>query len=184
MMRSSLKRENQDASHLVIREVDTLKLDEDYPHWHDTTELRNAYAKGKKAFSDGDLEGAVSNLGRIPDLYRGPYLDGCYLDFALELRWEFSQLAVQGCGLLARALLEMRRFHQTLEVGQRMLEIQPHVQEGHLAVMRAQLALGQPEQVVEQFERCAEILQREYELTPNDELFEVLQQAKEGAVSS
>jgi two-component SAPR family response regulator len=177
MIRSCLRR-SQDASRVLVREGDILRLDSDCPHWHDVDELKKAYAQGKKAIEEKDLESAVVQLGRIPALYRGPYMDGCFFDWALELRWELSRKAMQGLALLGKSLLTLKRYYQAMEIGQRILEVDPHAQEGHLVMMRAYIGLGQPEGAIKQFEVCADALQREYELDPTPELVAVLKLAK------
>jgi two-component SAPR family response regulator len=179
MIRSALRRE-QDASTVLVRDGEVLRLDADCPHWHDIEELRTAFAKGKKAMDSNELEVAVRHLGRIPSLYRGPYLEGSFFDWALELRRELSRTAIQGMNMLGRVLLSQKRHHQAMEVGQGMLEIQNHSQDAHLLLMRAYLGLGQPEQAMRQFEVCASMLRREFDLEPTIELLEVFHRAKYG----
>jgi two-component SAPR family response regulator len=178
MIRSALRRGSEDVSAVLVRQDDILKLDADYPYWQDTDELRKVYSEGKKAIERNDLEPAVNQLSRILTLYRGPYLDGCFLDWALELRREFSRLALQGLNLLGRALLTLERHYQAMEVGQRLLEIQSHAQDGHLLIMQAHLGLGQQADAIRQFEIFADLMQKEYELEPGGEILECYRQAR------
>lgn len=143
----------------------------DLPRWHDLEELERA-----AAVPTGP--GRLAAARRVVDLYRGPFLDGCYMDWALNVRTRVE-------GQVRRALSELHAHYlqrgmpgEALESARRLLEVDPLSQEGWLMVMQAQMALGRPEEAVRGFESCRRMLQKELEMEPSLELLQVYHRAR------
>lgn len=152
------------------RDPQGVQLNPALPFWDDCSELLTH-------LDDGPL--TDERLGRWKrglELYRGPYLDGCYVEFAVHQRQRVDALV----GKTARQLLEVftaqNRPADILEAATRLVQVEPCSQEGNLAVMRAQLALGRPEAVVHQYQACLKSM-TEAHLEPSIAILEAHQRA-------
>lgn len=136
----------------LLRDGAGVQLNPAFPFWEDCAELLQLLDEGPLT------EERLGRWKRGLELYRGPYLDGCYVEFAVHQRQRVDGLV----GEVARRLLEVYsgqdRPAEILEAASRLVQVEPGSQEGHLAVMRAQLALGRPEAVVRQYEDCVKSL--------------------------
>lgn len=145
----------------VLRQRELFSLNPELPRWHDLEEFERA------------RQGLESARKRVR-LYRGPYLDGCYMDWALARRTRLEQEAVDAMLTLARDSQPA----EGLELSRRILEVDPLHQQAHLEIMRAQTALGRPEEALRQFEVCRRRLAAELSIEPNTELLEAYQRAR------
>ncbi len=150
----------------IVRDRDQLGLSPTLPRWHDLDELEAAYQRGDHA--------------RIAALASGPYLDGCYAEWAVRRRTDWEGRVVDSLCALALASADGRRYQEALEHAARALILDPLRQQAHLVKMRGHLGLGQPEAAIRQFEACEKLLQREYAGEPTIELLTVYQRARHG----
>jgi DNA-binding response OmpR family regulator len=153
----------------IVREGAGIWLNPELPLWHDYTELWSVPAPG-----DGvPDEATVAAWKSAVQLYRGPYLEICYLDWAVGQRERTELFVLQ----LLRKLVTCLSPAETLEYAGRLLELDNCCQEGHLALMRASVALGQPEAAVRQFEAAKRTLHKELGMEPSIALLEAHQRA-------
>lgn len=152
----------------VVRVGAGLQLNPELPLWHDYTELWSA-----PPLADDPSAETVQAWKRAVQLYRGPYLELCYLDWAVAQR-DRTELLVMN---LLRKLITLVPPAESIEYASRLLELDSCCQEGHLAMMRATTALGQPEAAIRQFESCRRILGRELGMEPSIALMEAHQRA-------
>lgn len=157
---------------IIPRTPAGLTLNPDVPRWHDLEELENALKEAQSAGAD-----RVAALIRAARLYKGEYLEGCYYDWALLTRNRIEVRMQEALGQLIRLLSERNRWTEVLEFSQQLLELEPCSQEAHLALMKAHLALGHPEQVLRQFEACRVTLHKELQLEPSSAILEMRQRA-------
>lgn len=180
-IRKSLRGSDTDESwDPVPRHKDSLSLDSRLVLWHDYEELQKAYAAGCSAQKTGQSEQAVSHFRRVARLYRGPYLEGCYMEWALTLRSATERMAGEALEQLVEHCLDTGSFKEALEYSIRLLQLQPDKQEAHHAKMRAHHGLGQPELAIKQYELCARMLATEYGVEPNTDLLRTYHQARYG----
>lgn len=147
----------------IVRSRDFFSLAELWPVWHDLHEFEKAQQKGDWA--------------RMQLLYQGPYLEGCYMDWAVLQRQKLEEEMIKALHQLSTATLENQP-ERSLEAAQRALSLDPCQQAAMLNAMRALLRLGQPEKAVRDFERFAQTLRRELEVEPTLELLECYQRAR------
>ena len=164
----------------VPREKDALRIDPKIRLWHDYEEFNKAYADGRKALTQGNPKGTVASFRRAARLYRGPYLDGCYMEWALTIRRTLESKAGEALEHLVEHCLLSESHREALEYAERFLQLFPEKQEAHHLKMRAHLGLGQPELAIKQYERCARMLARDYDLEPNTDLLRTYHQARYG----
>jgi DNA-binding response OmpR family regulator/predicted negative regulator of RcsB-dependent stress response len=158
----------------IAREGNSLGLDPEQLVWHDVNEAESCL---KRAAKMPGGEGA-EQLERAFELYRGPYLDGCYMDWALEARREIERRLVEAGLRLADVRLAQDRAQEAVEVADTVVRIDPLCQQASLRTMEALVRLGRPEEAVRVFERFERLLAAELGMEPNTELVRAFHVAK------
>ena len=115
---------------------------------------------------------------RAIQLYRGPFLDDCYMDWAVAVRQTLEIRVTQCLGDWLATVACAERAAETLDYAQRLLQLNDCSQEGYLASMRAHLWQGRPEWAVRTFETGQKTLQRELGVEPGLPMLELFQRAK------
>lgn len=164
----------------ILREGETLSFDWDTPYWHDYEELSKTLEQLEKTSFEEQPEiyGRLSQ--KVSQLYTGPYLDGCFMDWAVRIRGQLeftvSDTLVKG----AHSFLRRQLYSEALEMADRALEVDPLRGEAFLMKMRSHLGLGQPELTIGCFEKAESMLKREFGLEPPMTMVEILTRAKHG----
>ena len=147
-----------------------LQLNPQLPVWHDVNEVL--------ALAIPEANPTEETIGRwkkAVDLYRGPYLETCYMDWAVTTRESLEVTILTCLRSLLEVLVSQQRAAETLEYANRLLELDKYCQEGHLAAMKAHLWQGRPEASIKQFETCKKLLARELQIEPSIALLEAHQ---------
>ncbi len=147
----------------VLRTPGYLSLNPALPRWHDLEEIEECLRQG-----------TPESLKRASSLYRGPYLEGCYMEFALTVRTRLETAMTEGLWKLA-SLLEPR---EAVEQLQRLLEIDPCHQDAYRLSMQHLVAAGRPEEAVRLYKRCEKMLAQELQMEPSLDLMELYQRAR------
>jgi LuxR family maltose regulon positive regulatory protein len=103
------------------------------------------------------------------DLYNGSYLpemDGNWVVPERERLWRMYEDAILD---LARLYLDEGGYIETLEYCQRVLSVDPCLEEAHRLVMRAYAARGNQAEVTRQFDRCRKALLEEVGAQPSSQ---------------
>ncbi len=111
-------------------------------------------------------------------LYRGPFLEDCYMDWAVSLRQTLEMRVTQCLIDWLTALAAPERAAETLDYAQRLLGLDDCSQEGYLAAMRAHLWQSRPEWAIRTYETCQKVLQRELGAEPSLAILEAYQRAR------
>ena len=172
-IRRTLRGWGPQGEEAVVRLRGHLGLNPDLPCWHDLAELERA-----RATPPGPGRPAAAR--RVVELARGPFLDGCYMDWALAVRTRVE-------GQVREALAELHQHYherampgEALECALRLQDLDPLCQEACRRVMQSQLALGRPAEAVRRFEAHRRVLARELEMEPSLELLELYHRARLG----
>lgn len=136
----------------VVRTVETLGLNPALPLWHDVDEMEKAYAKGRQAAEIGKLDTALNCFRRAALLYRAPYLESCYMDWALERRARLEILASEALRRLMNQFTAQHQHSQAAEYAIRLLGQQPDSTEAHEILMHSYIGLGKANKAAEHFE--------------------------------
>lgn len=158
----------------ILRTASGLQLNPDIPRWHDLDLFEKLAESVRKGLTNAYN---IEEYLHVLDLYRGPYLEGAYYDWAVQDR---HRLEVQAAELLARFIewtLQKKRYSNTLDYGQRLIDIDPSDCEAHLAVMKAWIGLGKPREAIEHFQRAEKLLRTEYASEPSISMIEYRQRA-------
>lgn len=165
---------------LIQREPEGLRLHPEAPHWHDVEEFGKAYEGGVKAQEQQRAEEAVAHFRRVSALYQGPFLEGCYLEWAVALRDRLEREATDAMLRLANLSLDAHGYPDAREAALKAVELAPHRQEAHLLLMRAFLGLDRPQDAIEQFQKCEKYMREEYDLEPSTDLLKYYHRARLG----
>ncbi|MBI1293410.1 hypothetical protein GC175_00445 [bacterium] len=123
------------------------------------------------------------DFARAVDLYRGPFVDGLYVDECVAYEeWLFMQRE-RFRVLHLNALGKLARYHQhnnepavALTYAHRELEVDPLREPAHLQIMQIHLAQGDRAAALRQYERCHTVLEDELGLAPSIEIQELHRQ--------
>lgn len=121
------------------------------------------------------LEAALAGRSRLQDaaaLHAGDLLDG--LDAASEpfeswRRAEGARLRDRLVSALTSSLSQAANEEEVLALGEALLALEPAAEEAHQALMRAHLARGALGAAMRQYERCRDVLRREFGVPPSPE---------------
>lgn len=154
-----------------------LRLSAEIPLWHDYSEVQNEYEQARRHQEEGRVAQSYPHLKRVHKLYRGPYLEGCFMDWAVEARRNLENSLMQTFARLCGWLEEERRGDELGEFARWMLEIDSCAQQAHVYAMRSLLLESRPEEAVRHFERARLTLARELTMEPSIDLLREHQKA-------
>ncbi len=151
-----------------LRQQEVLGLDPDLEPWHDLWEVE----KGLSRLRFLEWDEWHNQLSSIVALTEGVYLDGCYMDWALErresLEIQLAEALFKGC---ARAT-EQESWTRLSEWSQRLLERDVANQAAALHRMRALCQLGRPDDALRTFDTVSRKVRAEFAEEPSMELVE------------
>lgn len=155
----------------LLREREHIRLNPQLNLWCDVNELA---AQGKRALAAGDAVGLLQALR----LYRGPFLEGNFDDWALLRREAHEQLYCQFALKAAELFYGEGKYAECLECAEGILRVAPQRQDALALAMRAWLKEGRYEMAIDRFRQFEKVASREYGIEPGIELFELFQRAK------
>jgi two-component SAPR family response regulator len=179
-LRGALRSLNPTFESPLVRVHDTLSLHPDFPRWHDLEEFEKAAAEGQRLDGAGDQEGALTRFRLASRVYRGPFMEGCFHDFALEARERTEKLALDIFLRAAQIGLQRNQDEEAAELAASAVELAPYRQDAQALQMRALIRLNRGTQVIELFHKLEKNLREEYELEPTTELLELYHRARLG----
>ena len=142
----------------VLRVGETLGINPGYSIWHDARVLKASYEAAQKAERAGRVEDALPHYSRVVRLYKGPFWENCFMDWAQEIRNNLELVATRSLGVLVERLQEQRRYSQVLEYAFQWLTLSAHSEEAHEAVLRSLVAMNEHDKAVQHFEQFRERL--------------------------
>jgi DNA-binding SARP family transcriptional activator/FixJ family two-component response regulator len=160
------------------RNRDQVGLNQEADRWSDVEEFSRNLQAAAKARQAGDQEAARLALRQALAVYSGPYLENCYMDWALTLRTRFEQEAGDACILSAQLEIEAEQYQCAIEQALKALQIDNCNQKAALMAMRAYTLAKRPEEAIRLYELTQKRLKQELEIEPSLELFEAFQRAR------
>ncbi len=158
----------------VVRSGPGLALNPRLPRWHDLEEFERLVAQARKSPPSQALECWRSALR----LARGPYLDGCSLEWCSEPRRRLERELAEAMGEVARLSLAQGHPREGLELALRLLDTDPCHLEACQYAMQASSMLGRHAEAVRLFERLSRKLHSELGAEPPLPLVELYHRAK------
>jgi len=136
-----------------------------HPHldyWFDVAEF-------ERLMEETGTERRVERLQQAIALYQGDFLEDCYADWCLLTRERLRERCLEALDELAGRLLARRQYRQAIQTLRRGLEMDDLREKFHRQLMRAYTLSGRRSQALAQYQRCAEILERELSTRPSPE---------------
>ena len=162
----------------VLRNPSGIAVNLELPFWHDLSQLEQEFQQADAAQKAERPDRAIKHLVEAARLYQGPYLENCFLDWAVRLRDQTETKMTRAFLHLAKWFLGCEKPAEAHEYARRALEIDPLSMDANLLVMNTLTALGRPEDAVRQFESCKKKLKKELDMEPSIALFEAFQRAR------
>ncbi|MCA9793851.1 MAG: response regulator [Candidatus Eremiobacteraeota bacterium] len=163
---------------VVERIGETLRTNPEVSVWHDARVLEEHLSAGQTALREGKAERAKAELQAALDIYRGPYLEGCFLDWALRRRQSYERQTADAALQLADLHFESEAYREAVEAARESLKLEPARQEAHLMVMKALMKGGRPEAAIDQYHECENLLRHHYNTEPETVMIEYYHRAK------
>jgi len=135
----------------------------------------------------GLTENAADPRKRIRDLevaaglYGGPLLHGACSDWCLAERERMHLIHLRTLKGLLRGQDALGAFEQAIDIGHRLLAIDPLQEDVHRDLMRCYASSGQRCLALEQYEQCRRTLRSELRLDPMEETRELERRIRSGA---
>lgn len=159
----------------ILRNPMGYYLNPDLPHWHDLEQLEQTLEQIQR------LQGAAGSypwLRQLRQLYRGPYLEGCYQDWADTQRNQLEVRVLQAVQACLPGLAQRGKPDELLEASLFATQLDSCLQEAHGAAMQAYLALGRPEQALRHYQWAEKALLEELGVEPSLALVEQYHRAR------
>lgn len=131
----------------------------------DVDDFDTALAQARAAESQNPAR-AVAWYERAISLYEGAYLDNFYYDWVFPEQRRLQNAYLSALRRLATYSASARDYERALSLYQRILSIDPLLEQVHCELMRCYAATGDRTGVVRQFRTLEDILQQELGLPP------------------
>lgn len=159
----------------ILRNPLGFYLNPELPHWHDLAQLEQSLEQILR------LQGGPESfpwLRQLRQLYRGPYLEGCYQDWADSQRNQLEVRVLHAVQSCLPGLVQGGKPEELLETCLFATQLDPCLQEAHAAAMQAYLTLGRPEQALRHYQWAEKALLEELGVEPSLGLLEQYQRAR------
>ncbi len=154
-----------------------VKLNTALPIWYDLLEFDRSLTQFRKLRGGSKPESAVTLAQQLVNLYRGPFLEDCYMDWAVEVRERTDLAATEALTFLQNNSLENKRYGEALEFGEHAIAIDPSSETAYEGMMKAYLSQSRASDALRVFQRCEAVLEKEFDLEPSEELQDLRDQA-------
>jgi DNA-binding response OmpR family regulator len=153
-----------------------LGLSKDVSVIFDYHEFEQQIAQGKQLKTSNPAR-AVECFRSAAKLYRGPFLENIYEDWALEAREQAETMLSDCLTYLAEQCLASESWAEALEHSQRGIRRDNLSQPFYEMAMRALIGLGRHHEAIALFEQGRALFQRELDLEPSIEMIRLKQMA-------
>ncbi|RJQ26829.1 MAG: hypothetical protein C4589_09310 [Peptococcaceae bacterium] len=118
----------------------------------------------------------VENLMAAAYLYRGEFLEDLDIEWCLPERRRLADLHLAVLRSLVERLVGLNLHEAAASYASRWLAVDPLDEAAHQSLMRIYANLGEPARVVEQYEQCRQVLEKELGIAPGESTRRLLQE--------
>ncbi|MGH2479145.1 MAG: BTAD domain-containing putative transcriptional regulator, partial [Ktedonobacteraceae bacterium] len=154
--------------------------------WYDVTVFKKQYTLGKQALVEEAHETARAAFENMVELYRGDYVQPFYSNWCILRRDELRRLYLDARQQLARLAWQNENVEESITHWQQMLAVDVCQEEAHCGLMQCYIRQGRPGLALQQYQRCAEMLQQEWGAVPGiavQNLYRQLMESPKAAAS-
>jgi DNA-binding SARP family transcriptional activator len=179
-LRQAFRADRPDFSHVLYQD-DCYLLNPAMQVWVDAEEFLRRYEAGRALEKRGNVAEAVKEYEVAEGLYQGDYLEeDLYQDWPIPRRQGLRESYQVILDRLGRHYLEKNRFATCIRICQKILAEDDCREEIHRRLMRCYSRQGQRNMALRQYSLCVETLQKELEVPPMDETFDLYQRIRNG----
>jgi DNA-binding SARP family transcriptional activator len=180
------------GDHLLITR-DTAAMNAEVEYYLDVGVLdSNLSSAGELESRSGILErDMVEEIKQAIDLYKGEFLEGFFVENALEFdawmvveRERFHYLVLDGLGKLVRWALAQGEYITGIKYASKWVQLEPLSEAAYRQMMRLLAYNGQKSAALAQYEKCQEILAQELGVQPEEQTTTLFEQIRGGDVHS
>lgn len=179
-IRRIFRSERPGGTEILERVGETLKLSSALRVWSDEELFREAAKDAEIHWKSGEREKAMVAYGRMIRLHEGPYLDSCYLDWALICRSDYERQVELALLRLMEHRFSQHRFTESHEYATDLLRYQPDSTRAHEILMLSLMGLEKHQAATDHFEDYSRQIKAECASEPPVELLKVYQMARYG----
>ncbi len=145
-----------------------LKLDALYANeiLYDILAFEDYQARARQAFSNEQSTDAKKFYLMMIDLYRGDYVQSFYSDWCTNRRDELRSSYMEARQQLAQLAWRAEQLEECIVHWQHMLAIDNWLEEAHYGLMRCYARQGKRGLALRQYQRCKDILGKEFGTSP------------------
>jgi DNA-binding SARP family transcriptional activator len=171
--RTNLRKLLYDVRHSLPGIDEFLELDGETVQWITTAPVKIDVWQFADAIATGDLERAV-------EIYGGDLLPACYDDWVLDERERLRAEAHNALSQLADEAAARGDHAATIALAGRVIDLEPTDEVAVRLQMEAHLASSDRAAALRAYHRCVEVLERELEVTPGEELESLYRELRSG----
>ncbi len=165
-------RESGTESAFVVREGSTYNLRLHADLWLDSEQFTHAIREATKPTSD-----TMTLLEKAVSLYRGEYLpDALYETWSAEERERLSTMFLESADRLSELYIQHGKLTEAIDLSQRILDQDKCWERAYRHLMQAYYHLGDHGQVGRTYQRCAQALREELDVSTSTETQELYEQ--------
>jgi LuxR family maltose regulon positive regulatory protein len=154
----------------ILFEDDQYSLHPSLHFWYDVAEFEQYInSANNPKLTDAEKE---ENLKQAIKLYRDPYLQDLYMEWADRRREELRVKYLEGLSALAKIESLGKRFTEAKKLYERIVAVDPYRDEAHLSLMKCLTLSGAPSAAIAHFKRYKSLLRKELNSEPLPELQE------------
>ena len=142
------------------------QLNPQFTYLIDTEEFMSAVQQAESAKKDKDDDALRLFLERAYTLYRGPFLEGSYDDWAEEQRHFYEDQFARVVNGLARQAVADKQWNSALKYAGEILGLDPYREDLHRLTLRVLAAQGKPAAVKKHYDDMQRLLKDELGITP------------------
>jgi len=163
------ERDPGSESAFIFRDGTTYTLRPNADIWFDVEEFSNLVKQASKS--------STVLLQKALDLYRGDYLpEALYEPWAAEERERLTSMFLESADRLTEYLLAQGSYGEAIDLSQRVLSHDRCWERAYRHLMLAYDCLGDRGQVGRTYQRCAQALQEELDISPSPDTQELYEQ--------
>ncbi len=173
--RTNLRRE---LHHLrvLLHDSECLRVDAGSLCWRsgadclvDVHDFLSACGSVNMALESGESEGVEFHGSDALRAYKGPFLPGCYDDWALAVRDDLNRTCVDLCDRVATYWLSHDDARAAVAFARRRVLLEPLEEPGYRLLMQARRLVGDRAGAMRTYHQCATLLERELGVGPSPE---------------
>ena len=178
LRRSLRSKESATELDYVTKVQGGLVLDVRMPIWNDYEELLSCLKRCQQLGTTGHTELELCQLRRAQQLYRGPFLETCYMDWAGDVRHRLERQMVDALLRLGSLAATIGSLAEIRECCEQVLEIDDCCEEAYQMAIEACLSKGQRVEAIKLFERCQKALFLQLQAEPSGTLVDLYERAR------